>query len=82
MALSIRIRNLKRFMKTLIIFLDYETFFICVNPLPLKGSTMFSKLECSGELKEGDRIIRVEFSRFVACVLIWRLCHSGKGILN
>jgi len=42
---------------------------IHVNPLPLKGSTMFSKLECSGELKEGNKIIRVEFSRFVACVL-------------
>jgi hypothetical protein len=41
---------------------------------------MFSKLECSGELKEGDNIIRVEFSRFVDCVLSWRLCRSGKRI--
>ncbi len=33
------------------------------------GSVKFFKLECNGELKEGDRIIKVQFSRFVACVL-------------
>ncbi len=43
---------------------------ILVDPLPLGVSIMFLKLECNGELKEGNRIIRVEFSRFVACVLI------------
>jgi hypothetical protein len=30
----------------------------------------------------GDRINRVEFLRFVACVLSWRLCHNGEGVLS
>jgi hypothetical protein len=32
-------------------------------------STKFFKLECSGELKEGDKIIKVEFLGSIACVL-------------
>jgi len=55
---------------------------IPINPLPLGGSIKFFKLECSGELKEGDRIIRVEFSRSAACVLSWRLYCTREGILN
>jgi hypothetical protein len=34
---------------------------IHVDPLPLACSTKFFKLEYSGELKEGDIIIKVEF---------------------
>ncbi len=34
---------------------------IHVDPLPLVGSTKFFKFEYSGELKEGDIIIKVEF---------------------
>jgi hypothetical protein len=48
----------------------FRNILILVDPLPLGGSIMFLKLECNGELKEGNTIIRVEFSRFVACVLI------------
>lgn len=36
---------------------------IHVDPLPLGGTAKFFKPEYNGELKEGDIIIRVEFSR-------------------
>jgi hypothetical protein len=42
---------------------------IPINPLPPRGFTKFFKLECNGELKEGDRIIRVEFLGSTTCVL-------------
>lgn len=31
---------------------------------------------------EGDKIIKVEFSRFVAYVLSQKFCHNGEGILS
>ncbi len=55
---------------------------IHVDPLPLGGFAKLFKPECNGELQEGDRIIKVEFLGFVACVLSWRLCRSGKGVLS
>jgi len=55
---------------------------ILVDPLPLRNSIKFIKPKCNGELQEGDRIFRVEFLGFVACVLSRKLCHSGKGVLN
>jgi hypothetical protein len=33
------------------------------------GSIKFFKLECNDELKERNKIIKVEFSRFATCVL-------------
>jgi hypothetical protein len=55
---------------------------ILVDPLPLGSSVKFVKRKCNGELQEGDKIFRVEFLGFVACVLSWRLCRSRKGVLN
>jgi hypothetical protein len=52
---------------------------IHVDPLPLVGSTKFFKFEYSGELKEGDIIIKVEFLGSTAYVLSWKLCYNGKG---
>jgi hypothetical protein len=46
-----------------------EDILIPINPLPPWGSTKFFKVECSGELKEGDKIIRVEFLGSTTCVL-------------
>jgi hypothetical protein len=42
---------------------------IHVDPLPPGGSTKFFKLECSDELKELDKIIKVEFSGSTICLL-------------
>jgi hypothetical protein len=55
---------------------------IHVNPLPPGGSTKFFKLECNDEFKEFDKIIKVEFSRSTTCLLNWRLCCSGEGVLS
>lgn len=52
---------------------------IHVDPLPLGDSIKFFKLEYSGEFKEGDIIIRVEFLGSTICVLNWMFCHSGEG---
>jgi hypothetical protein len=38
--------------------------------------------EYNNELIKGDKIIKVEFPRSNACVLNWRLCKSGEGILS
>jgi hypothetical protein len=39
-------------------------------------------LEYNNELREGNRIIIVEFLGSNACVLSWRLCKSGEIFLN
>jgi hypothetical protein len=53
-----------------------------VDPPLLGGCVKFLKLEHSSEVKEGDKVIKVEFSRFTSHVLSWRLYKSEEGILN
>jgi hypothetical protein len=48
----------------------------------LGGCAKFFKLEDNSEFREGDRIIRIELSRAITCVLSWRLCKSGERILS
>ncbi len=42
---------------------------IHVDPLPQGGSTKFFKPKWNGELKELDKIIKVEFLGFTPCLL-------------
>jgi hypothetical protein len=42
-----------------------------INPLLLGGFATKFKPTYSNEFKEGDRVIKVELSKFVACVLRW-----------
>ncbi len=55
---------------------------IHVDPLPQGGSTKFLKRKCNGELKELHNIIKVEFLGSIACLLNYKFCCSGEGILN
>jgi hypothetical protein len=48
----------------------------------LGGCAKFFKPEYNSEFREGDRINRIDLLRVVACVLSWRLCKSGEGILS
>jgi hypothetical protein len=48
----------------------------------LRGCAKNFKLEHRSEFREGDRFVKVEFSRVVACVQSWKLCKSGDWILN
>jgi hypothetical protein len=51
--------------------------------LPLLGGcAKFFKFEHNNEFKEGDRLIRLEFSRTTIVLLNWKLCRRGERLLN
>jgi hypothetical protein len=47
----------------------------------LGGFAKFFKPKYNNEFKEGDRVIRVGFSKFDACVLRWKLYKNGEKVL-
>jgi hypothetical protein len=53
-----------------------------IDPPLLRGCAKFFKLEDYNEFREGDRIVKMEFSRVVACFQSWKLCKSGDVILS
>lgn len=52
-----------------------------INPLLLGGFAKFFKPKYSNEIKEGDRVIRVDLSKFATYVLRWRLCKNGERVI-
>jgi len=52
-----------------------------INPLFLGGFAKKIKPKYSNEFKEGDKVIKVELFKFVACVLRWKLYKNGKRVL-
>ncbi len=52
-----------------------------INPLLLGGFAKFLKPKSNNEFKEGDKVIRVELSKFDACVLRWKLYKNGEKVL-
>jgi hypothetical protein len=52
-----------------------------INPLLLGGFVKLFKPKYNNEFKEGDKVIRVELSKFDACVLRWKLYKNGEKVL-
>ncbi len=55
---------------------------LLINPPLFGGCAKFFQPKHSNDFKEGNRIIRVELSKVIACVISWRLCKSGNKVLS
>jgi hypothetical protein len=55
--------------------------FLVDPPLP-RGCAKFFKFEHSNEFKEGDKLVRLEFSGATIVHLNWKLCRGSERLLS